>query len=171
MRKFIGVYCNELNPELAAYFGVKEGTGLVIAKLTEGGPAQKANLKVGDVIVRVDGKRVESVNDLIDLIQDKKKGDKIKLEFIRDKKTLTQDVTVEEEEVGGGLFKSGDFQGFLESWQGYTDAFRNEMGKWQNDYAPEIRSNLKKINDELAWRAKDSAKDVKGLFKPLLKKV
>jgi hypothetical protein len=110
-------------------------------------------------------------SDLIDLIQDKKKGDKIRLEFIRDKKTMTQDVTVEEEEVSGGLFKSGDFQNFLESWQGYTDAFRGEMGKWQNDYAPELRANLKKINEELASRAKDSVKDVKRLFKPLLKKV
>ena len=145
-RKFIGVFCNELNPELAAYFGIKEGTGIIIAKLTDGGPAQKANLKIGDVIVRVDGKRVESVNDLIDLIQDKKKGDKVKVEFIRDKKTMTQDVTVEEEETGGGVFSSNDFRGFLESWQGYTDAFQNEIRKWENDYAPELRANMKKIN-------------------------
>ena len=144
-RKFIGVFCNELNPELAAYFGIKEGTGIIIAKLTDGGPAQKANLKIGDVIVRVDGKRVESVNDLIDLIQDKKKGDKVKVEFIRDKKTMTQDVTVEEEETGGGVFSSNDFRGFLESWQGYTDAFQNEIRKWENDYAPELRANMKKI--------------------------
>jgi serine protease Do len=146
MRKYIGVFCNELNPELAAYFGIKEGTGLIIAKLTDGGPAQKANLMVGDVIVRVDGKRVESVNDLIDLIQDKKKGDKVKVEFIRDKKTMILDVTVEEEETGGNMFSSNDFRGFLESWQGYTDAFQNEIRKWENDYAPELRANMKKIN-------------------------
>ncbi|MGA2534217.1 MAG: PDZ domain-containing protein [Candidatus Aminicenantales bacterium] len=145
-RKYIGANCNDLNPELAAYFGIKDGTGIIIAKLTEGGPAEKANLKVGDVIVRVDGKRVESRNDLIDIIQDKKKGDKVKVEFIRDKKTMTLDVAVEEEETGGGVFSSGDFRGFLESWQGYTDAFQNEIRKWENDYAPELRANMKKIN-------------------------
>lgn len=171
MRKYIGIYPDELNPELAAYFGIKEGTGIIITKLTENGPAQKAGLKVGDVIVRVDGKRVESRNDLIDLIQDKKKGDKVKVEFLRDKKPMTLDIAVEEEELSGGVIDSGDFRSFLESWQGYTDAFQNELRKWQSEYAPELRANMKKIGEEVAQRSKDSAKEIKRLFRPLLKKV
>ena len=142
-RKFIGVYCGELNRELAEHFGVKEGTGLIVSKLTEGGPAEKAKLKVGDVIVSVDGKRVETVNDLIDLVQAKAKGTKVKLEILRDKKTMTLDVEVAEEE-SGGLFDSGNFQGFLEFWQGYTDAFKNELMKWQTEGMPELRQNLKR---------------------------
>jgi serine protease Do len=144
-RKYIGVYCGELNRELAEHFGVKDGTGLIVSKLTEGGPAEKAKLKVGDVITKVDGKRVESANDLIDLVQAKEKGAKIKLEILRDKKVMTIDVEVSEEE-SSGLFDSGDFQGFLESWQGYTDAFKNELKKWQSEGMPELRQNLKKIN-------------------------
>jgi S1-C subfamily serine protease len=144
-RKFIGVYCGELNRELAEHFGVKEGTGLIVSKLTEGGPAEKAKLKVGDVIVMVDGKRVESANDLIDLVQAKEKGTKIKLEILRDKKAMTIEVEVSEEE-SGGLFDSGDFQGFLESWQGYTDAFKTELMKWQSEGMPELRQNLRKIS-------------------------
>ena len=146
-RKFIGVYCGELNRELAEHFGVKEGTGLIVSKLTEGGPAEKAKLKVGDVIVLVDGKRVESVNDLIDLVQAKAKGTKVKLEILRDKKAMTIDVEVSEEE-SGGFFDSGNFQGFLESWQGYTDAFEKEIRKWQSDGMPELRQNLKKISQK-----------------------
>lgn len=146
-RKFIGIYCGELNRELAEHFGVKEGTGLIVSKLTEGGPAEKAKLKVGDVIVSVDGKRVESVNDLIDLVQAKAKGTKVKLEILRDKKAMTIDVEVSEEE-SGGLFDSGNFQGFLESWQGYTDALQKEIKKWQSDGMPELRQNLKKISQK-----------------------
>jgi serine protease Do len=146
-RKFIGVYCGELNRELAEHFGVKEGTGLIVSKLTEGGPAEKAKLKVGDVIIMVDGKRVESANDLIDLVQAKEKGTKIKLEILRDKKAMTIEVEVSEEE-SGGLFDSGNFQGFLESWQGYTDAFKTELKKWQSEGMPELRQNLKKINQK-----------------------
>jgi serine protease Do len=171
MRKYIGVYCNELNSELAAYFGVKEGTGIIVARLTENGPAQKANLKVGDVIVRVDGRRVESVNDLIDLIQDKKKGDKVKVEILREKKPMTLDVVVEEEEVGGDIPSSGEFRNFLESWQGYTDAFQNELRRWQNEYGPELKANSKKINEDLARRSKESVREIKSLLKPALKKV
>jgi len=146
-RKYIGVYCGELNRELAEHFGVKEGTGLIVSKLTEGGPAEKAKLKVGDVIVLVDGKRVETVNDLIDLVQAKAKGTKVKLEILRDKKAMTIEVEVSEEE-SGGLFDSGNFQGFLESWQGYTDVFKNELNKWQSEGFPEFRQNLKKTSQK-----------------------
>jgi serine protease Do len=170
MRKFIGVSCNPLNPELAAYFGVKEGTGLLVAKVTDKSPAQKAGLQVGDVIFRVDGQPIGSVNALIDLIQDKKKGDKLKVEFLRDKKAMSRDVEVEEEEVGG-VFSSGDIRGLLESWQGYTDAFQDEILKWQGEYGPELRSNLKKIDEELLFRGRESAREIKGLFKSPLKKV
>ena len=144
-RKQIGAYCGELNRELAEHFGIKEGTGLLVSRLTEGGPAEKAKLKVGDVIVRVDGKRVETVNELIDLIQAKAKGSKVKLEILRDKKEMTLDVEVSEEE-SGGLFESDDFQGFLESWQGYTDAFKNEIKKWQSEGMPELKQSLKTLN-------------------------
>jgi S1-C subfamily serine protease len=144
-RKFIGVYCNELNRELAEHFGVKEGTGLLISRLTEDGPAAKAKVKVGDIIVAVDGKRVETVSELLDLVQAKEKGTKIKLEVLRDKKSTTFDVEVQEDK-SGDLFESEDFQGFLESWQGYTDAFRNEIQKWQSEGTPELRQSLKKFS-------------------------
>jgi len=144
-RKFIGVYCSELTRELAEHFGVKEGTGLLISRLTEDGPAAKAKIRVGDVIVAVDGKRVETVNELLDLVQAKEKGSKIKLEVLRDKKSVTLDVEVQEDK-SGDLFESEDLQGFLESWQGYTDAFRNEIQKWQSEGTPELRQSLKKFS-------------------------
>jgi serine protease Do len=176
MRKYIGVTCNPLNAELAAYFGVKEGTGLLIAKVADKSPAQKAGLQVGDVIVKVEGKPVTSVNALIDLIQDKKKGDKIKVEFLRDKKTMSRDIEVAEEELGRGIFDSGDLRSLLESWQNYTDAFQTEIKRWQNDYVPEIRSNLKKIEGEYSAGQQEFLKNLKDLYgrtfnKAALKKV
>jgi serine protease Do len=170
-RKYIGVFCNELNPELAEHFGAKQGSGLIVSKLTAGGPAEKAGLMVGDVIVRVDGKQVESRNDLIDLVQAKKKGDKVKLEILRDKKAMTIEVPVEEEEMGGGLFHSDDFQNFLESWQSYTDAFQNQIRRWADEYGPELKNKMDKINEELIRKSRESAKEIKSLFKPLMRKV
>jgi serine protease Do len=143
-RKYIGVYCNELNPELSEHFGVKEGTGLLVAKLTEDGPAAKAKIRVGDVIVRVDGKRVETVDALIDLVQDKPKGTKVKVEFLRDKKAMSAEVEVAEEETGP--FGSDTLRDLLESWQGYTDAFRNELRNWNSDELPVLRQSLKNIS-------------------------
>ena len=141
-RKFIGVYCSELNRELAEHFGVKEGAALIVNRLTEGGPAEKAKLRVGDILVRVDGKRVETVNELIDMVQDKPKGEKVKLEVLRDKKAMTFEVEVAEEE-SGGLFESDGLRSFLESWQGYTDALQKEMRTWSSDKTPLVRQLTK----------------------------
>jgi len=141
-RRFIGVYCSELNLELAEHFGVKEGAALIVNRLTEGGPAEKAKLRVGDIIVRVDGKRVETVNELIDMVQDKPKGEKVKLEILRDKKAMTFEVEVAEEE-SGGLFESDGLRSFLESWQGYTDALQKELRTWDSERSPLVRQLTK----------------------------
>jgi S1-C subfamily serine protease len=143
-RKYIGLYCGELTPELAAHFGVKEGTALIISRLTEGGPAAKAKLQVGDIILSVDGRRVETGDQLIDLIQAKAKGSKIKLEVLRDKKTMTFDVEVAEKE-SGGPFDSEGLQGILESWQGYTDALRKELQNWDSNQLQGLHQSLKSL--------------------------
>jgi serine protease Do len=143
-RKYIGVYCDELNRELAEHFGVKEGTGLMIAKLTPGGPAEKAKMRVGDIIVRVDGRKVESVDDLIGLVQEKPKGAKVKIEFLRDRKAMTAEVEVAEEESGPALGSEG-LQDFLESWRGYTDVFRDQLKNWTSDDLSALQQSLKNI--------------------------
>jgi S1-C subfamily serine protease len=96
-QKYIGVSIEELNEELSAFFGVKEGKGLLVSKIKEDSPAEKAGLKVGDVIVAVDGKRVETFYDLARRIQKKDEGETVTVEYIRDKRTKKADVKVEEE--------------------------------------------------------------------------
>ena len=97
-RKFIGLYLSETTKELAEFFGLKDGAGLLVNQFTDKSPAEKAGLKVGDLIFKADGKRIQSVRELSGILQNKKKGDKIKLEFLRDKKVLSADVEVAEEE-------------------------------------------------------------------------
>ncbi|MGB8957954.1 MAG: PDZ domain-containing protein, partial [Candidatus Aminicenantales bacterium] len=106
--------------------------------------AAKAKLQIGDIIVSVDGKRVETVYELIDIIQAKPKGAKVRLEVLRDKKPMTFDVEVAEEE-SGGLLGSDDLRNFLESWQGYTDAFQNELRNWNISSSPAVRQGLKSL--------------------------
>jgi len=99
-RKYIGVSLQVLNQDLSDYFGVKDGVGLLIAKVTKDSPAEKAGLKVGDVIISADSQQVETIDDLIDIIQDKEKGEKIVIEYIRDKKKRKQEVEIVQEEEG-----------------------------------------------------------------------
>jgi serine protease Do len=165
-RKFIGVYCDELSRELAQHFGVQEGTGLIVSRLSEGEPAEKSGLKVGDVIVRVDGKRVESVEQLIDIIQDHEKGDKIKVEFLRDKKSRSVEVEVAEDSVADFAGPEG-VDSFLRAWQGSSDAFRRELGKW----GPEIRDDIEVLIGELAKNSKDAFGDLRISLRKALRKI
>jgi serine protease Do len=60
----LGISGDDLTSQLASYFGVKGGKGVLVREVIEGSAAAKAGLKAGDVIVKLDGKPVESVVDL-----------------------------------------------------------------------------------------------------------
>lgn len=90
----IGVSVAPLNKQLADYFGVAEGGGLLINNVRENSPAAKAGLKAGDIIIEADGKEVKGMMDLIRAINEKKEGD-VSLTIIRDKNRQTMRVTPE----------------------------------------------------------------------------
>lgn len=60
----LGVSADELTPQLAEYFGVKGGKGVLVREVNPGSAAEKAGLKAGDCIVRVGSKKISSVGDL-----------------------------------------------------------------------------------------------------------
>lgn len=60
----LGIEAQELTSQLASYFGVKQGKGVLVGEVKAGTPAEKAGLKAGDCIIAVDGKEVSSVEDL-----------------------------------------------------------------------------------------------------------
>lgn len=60
----LGISAGELTPQLAEYFGVKPGKGVLVREVESGTPADKAGLKAGDCIVRVGAKPIGSVGDL-----------------------------------------------------------------------------------------------------------
>lgn len=84
----IGVTLTSMSKQLADYFGVADGKGLLINEVRADSPAAKAGLKAGDVIVEIDGKKVENNSDLIKTLNEKKEGT-ISLTVIRDKNRQT----------------------------------------------------------------------------------
>jgi len=171
-RQYIGVYLQLLNKELLDYFGVTGEKGLLVNRLTKDGPAEKAGLKVGDVIIRVDGKSVATVGDLSELVQDKKKGDRVKIELIRDKKPLNFEVTIAEEE-GPSLsrfFRTGP------SPEVYADLSKELLQQYEKSrdayekYSEMSREKLKKLNEEMQEKSKETYQKSKDLFEQYLQK-
>jgi predicted metalloprotease with PDZ domain len=165
-RKYIGVTLDELNKELLDFFGVKEDKGLLVTSLTKDGPAEKAGVKVGDVMVRVDAKKVGTVSDLSDIIQDKKKGDKIKVDLVRDKRPLTLEVEVAEEE-SPSLSSFGGQLVTPERWGDMARELEEQYARSRDSYerySVESRDKLKKLNEEMAKAAQEAMKRSKEAY-------
>ena len=95
----IGVSTMELTKQLADYFGIADGKGVLVTSVVENGPAAKAGVRAGDVITAIDGEAVDSPGDLARVINRKKEGD-VALTIIRNKTQQMIHVTPKE---GGGF--------------------------------------------------------------------
>jgi S1-C subfamily serine protease len=94
---FLGVATeavSDLDPQTKEQFGVTVDSGLVVETVSSGSGAEKAGLKEGDVITKVDGKDMKSSDDLRTAIQGKKAGDTLTLEIHRDGQTQTLTATL-----------------------------------------------------------------------------
>jgi len=84
-------------PDLRAFLGGPKDAGIIVGKVISGSAAEKAGLKVGDLIVSVDGGRVEDPSDVVEALEDQD-GKTIEIEVVRDKKTVKVRATIPEVE-------------------------------------------------------------------------
>ena len=79
----LGVYIQDLTPDLANAFGISKKKGAVISQIEDGSPAFKAGIKAGDVIISVNGRAVSNSSDLRTFIGLLRVGQKVDLVVIR----------------------------------------------------------------------------------------
>jgi serine protease Do len=92
----IGVSTMQLTKQLADYFGIADGKGVLVTSVSDDSPAAKAGLKAGDIITAIDGDKVEGAGDLARGINKKKDGE-VTLTVIRNKNQRTINVTPKED--------------------------------------------------------------------------
>jgi len=95
----IGVTIQEMTRELAESFGLNKPTGALISSVEKNAPADKAGIEASDVILKFDGKPVNSSSDLPRMVAATKPGSKVAIELWR--KGETKQVTVEIAEMPG----------------------------------------------------------------------
>jgi C-terminal processing protease CtpA/Prc len=82
---WLGVHIQDLTEDLREVLDLDEGTdGALVAEVNEGGPADEAGVKKGDVIVRIDRKAVTGVEELVKLVKQRDPGDKVSIVVLRD---------------------------------------------------------------------------------------
>lgn len=94
VRGWIGVEPQDITPELAESFGLTRKSGAIIAGVLKGGPADKAGIRPGDILVAVEGKPVSDTSDMLNLIAELKPGNKAKMTVLRKSQESTIDVVV-----------------------------------------------------------------------------
>ena len=92
----LGVGIQEVNQGLADSFGLKKPQGALVASVEKDGPAHKAGLEAGDVILKLDGREIERSSDLPALVADMRPGTRARLEILRNGAPKTIDATVAE---------------------------------------------------------------------------
>jgi len=92
----IGVVIQPITKELAESFGLSKPIGALVNSVEKGGPAEKAGIESGDVILRFDGKSVASSEDLPRIVGGTRPGSKVNVQIWRSKATREVQVTVAE---------------------------------------------------------------------------
>lgn len=93
-RGYIGVSISEIDAATAKAIGLDEPKGILVQELTSGGAAEKADIKVGDVILKVDDKEVNQPNELQSYVASKRAGTSVRLLLFRDGKEIERYVTL-----------------------------------------------------------------------------
>ena len=103
-RGWLGVRIQQVTKEIADVEKLKGTEGALVASVGEGSPAEKAGLKAGDIILKFDGKKIDTMRALPKLVSNTEVGKKVELEIWRNKKLIKKKLTL------GRLESSDDFK-------------------------------------------------------------
>ena len=92
---FIGIQISDVTPDNAKFFQMKKAEGAVITEVEPDAPGAKAGLRSGDVITELDGKPVTDAGQLQMTVGQKRPGETIHLQVVRDSKPMSIAVTLE----------------------------------------------------------------------------
>jgi len=138
-RTTLGISGDDLTPQLAEYFGAKQGKGVLISEVTKGGAADRAGLKAGDVIVQVDGKPISGVGELREALDDNFTADtrKVSLTIVRNHQELT---------VSAELTRPQARERHISSTLG--PIYRQQLQE-QDEWQRQLRDQMSTLKDQL----------------------
>jgi serine protease DegQ len=93
-RGWFGVDVADISPELAESLGLKGTRGAIVGAIERGSPAEKGGMRLGDVIVAINGKVVPDVSSALNAIAEMPPGRSVPVRVVRRNQEITVDVTV-----------------------------------------------------------------------------
>jgi len=97
---WMGVYLDTVDAQMSAYYRLPVDYGAIIMDVVRNGPADKAGVKRGDIIIEFNGEKITTADDLVVRVMRCKVGDRVRLGIARGDERLTIEVTLEERPRG-----------------------------------------------------------------------
>ncbi len=99
-RGWLGVAIQDLTPEMAEYYGIAPGKGVFVSEVFPGDPADRAGIRPRDILVEVNGRKVETSRQLTSLVAEIPVGREVKVQVLREGKPLSLTVKVARRDEG-----------------------------------------------------------------------
>lgn len=174
----IGAMVETITPQLGDFFGVKDGSGLLVRSVEKGSIAENAGLKAGDVIVRVEKERINDLSDWRRMLRNKSGA--LGIGVVRDKREQNITVTLPERKETGALFDDDDLdltalaelKGELAGLPLINEEARKAMIDAQKEFDAnrgEYEKDMAKARKELDKAMKERTKEMEKLQKELQK--
>ncbi|MEA3500690.1 MAG: Do family serine endopeptidase [Candidatus Marinimicrobia bacterium] len=155
IRAWIGVSIQPVTQDIANSVGLKKITGSLVSEVLEDSPAEKAGLKTGDIILKVNNKEITNTSKLQLNISSRKPGDIIKLSVFRNDKIKLISIKLEEMPAEENLITS-------------ASNFNNDLGFVVENGSKELgtRFHLKNYNGVIVTKVKKNSKAARKGIRP-----
>ncbi len=107
-RAYIGIYPQEMDADKADKAGMKDIKGVYVADVVSDGAAEKAGIKAGDVMTRINNNEINTTTQLLEVVRQYRPGDEVEVEIIRNGNARTYTVGLLNESGSTEVVKKGD---------------------------------------------------------------
>ena len=159
---FLGVQIQDLSDQLSDHFKVKDGNGVLVSEVVEDSPAEKAGIKAGDIITKVDGEDIEDASDLTTTIRSYDPKTKVSVSVVRDGKKKKLNATLGEAE-NNFMYKFGDLGKMGEKHKMLLKMQPEGLENFKFHSFPFDQDDLKEQMEELRKELKEMKEQLKEL--------
>lgn len=165
----IGAMVESITPQLADFFGVKDGNGLLVRSVEKGSIAESAGIKAGDIIVRVDKERVNDLGDWRRMLRNRSGA--VGIGVVRDKREQNLTIKIPERKDTGSLLDAEQLAEIAQLRGELADMpkINAEAAKAMAEAQKEFEANRGEYAKEMAEAQKEVQKSMKEYQKQIEK--